>query len=559
MLCKLWTHTLLKWHPPWHSLQQFLSFLCSGDNLLRIFRFQVSSTSKAAPMAVLTPDYDGPILDPCTGTQQTYIGGIVFVDCIATAGNQTSVGTSVADIVSSEAGAAADTSSSDNLDTTSAPTDNPTVAQAPCHHSSASMDVSMAAHCASATCSFDASDRPDYAADVAEALARLCKRASEDGQGQSANQAVTDCKQQHVQTAADITLNPPAAAAANDDCTAADSPQSSAGPQENLSTACSVSAGDACDSTDVVYTAMAASLVSSEVQHAAVDQVLEELLAEVSAPLQSVQSSTPADSAADIVSDDLVAMVAQHAAVDQVVDDLLDEVAAPFQAVQSSMPADISGMVSPRFSLLAKSSEGPVEDLNSGCSESADDAAETISDDDMAMVDAMMTNELQHAAVDQVLDDLLDEVAAPLQSVQSSTPADISGRVSPMVSPRVSLLATSCAPQQAGSMPAVPAPDSCYVSSTIHSQPLPPATADKRSSAELSPAVPSSSSMSGKENIPVVEARHVSKEVKQVVGAMGRGRGRVCCLDRSTFQEMAQALPTEPSSQVLQLTMVPSH
>ena len=57
--------------------------------------------------------------------------------------------------------------------------------------------------------------------------------------------------------------------------------------------------------------------------------------------------------------------------------------------------------------------------------------------------------------------------------------------------------------------------------------------------------------MSGKENIPVVEARHVSKEVKQVVGAMGRGRGRVCYLDRSTFQEMAQALPTEPSSQVM--------
>ncbi len=62
--------------------------------------------------------------------------------------------------------------------------------------------------------------------------------------------------------------------------------------------------------------------------------------------------------------------------------------------------------------------------------------------------------------------------------------------------------------------------------------------------------------MSGKENSPVVEARHVSKEVKQVVGAMGRGRGRVCYLDRSTFQEMAQALPTEPSSQVVQLTVM---
>ena len=526
-------------------------------------------------MAVLTPEYDGPILDLCTSTEQTYIGGVVSVDCIATTGNQPSVGTSIADIVPSEAGAAPDMSSTDILDTTSAPTDNPTVAQAPCHHSFASMDVSMAAHCASAACTFDASDRPDYAADVAEALARLCKRASEEGQGQSANQAVTDCQQQHVQTAAELTLHPPVAAAATDATydAAAYSPQSSAGPGENPNTASSVSAGDACDSTDVVHTAMVTSLMSSEIQHAAVDQVLDELLAEVSAPLQSVQSSTPADSAADIVSDDLAAMVValvssqvQHAAVDQVVDDLLHEVAAPLQAVQSSTP-DISGMVSPmvspRVSLPAKSSAGPVEDLHTGC-ESAEDAAETISDDHMAMVDALLTKDVQHAAVDQVLDELLDEGSAPLQSVQSSMPADVSGRVSPMVSPRVSMLATSFAPQQADSLPAVPAPDSNCVSSTTNSQLLPPvATAAKRTAAELQ-RVPPSSSSSDKENSPVLEARHVSmcKGVNQdraVVGAMGRGRDRVCCLDRSTFQEMAQALPTEPSSQVVQLTMVPLH
>jgi len=48
-----------------------------------------------------------------------------------------------------------------------------------------------------------------------------------------------------------------------------------------------------------------------------------------------------------------------------------------------------------------------------------------------------------------------------------------------------------------------------------------------------------------------------ARTAPQVVGAVGRGRGRVCCLDRSTFQEMAQALPTEPSSQVMQLTMMP--
>jgi len=102
----------------------------------------------------------------------------------------------------------------------------------------------------------------------------------------------------------------------------------------------------------------------------------------------------------------------------------------------------------------------------------------------------------------------------------------------------------------------VPAPDSNCVSSTSHSKP-PVVTAAKRSSAELAAVVPSSSS-SGKEKIPLVEARHVSMsravtQDRAVMGNMGRGRGRVCCLDRRTFQEMAQALPTEPSSQVVHL------
>ena len=523
-------------------------------------------------MAVLTPECDGRNLDPFTITQQTCKSGVVSVDCIATTGNQAPAGASIADVVPSEANAAPDMSSTDKLDTTSAPTAKPTVAQAPCHHSFALMDVSMAAHCASATCTFDASDRPDYAADVAEALARLCKRASEDGQGQSAEKANTGCKQQHEQTAAELTLNPTIAAAAAG-AAAANSSQSSAGQEESRGTACSVSTGDACDSTNGVHTAMVTSLKTREIQHSAVDQVLNELLAEVSAPLQSAQSSTPADSAADIVSVDLAAMVVplvssqvQHAAVDQVVDDLLAEVAAPLQAVQSSMSADISGRVSPkvspRVSLPAKSSEVPVEDLDSGCGQSAEDACETISADHMVMVDALMTNEVQCAAVDQVLDDLLDEVSASPQPMQSSMPADTSGRVSLMVSPRVSPLANSFAPQQADSLPAVPAPDSNCVSSTTHSQPLPPAvTAAKHRSAELLPVVPSSNS-SGKENSITVEAKYVStsKAVNQDRALVGTlGRGRVCCLDRSTFQEMAQALPTESSSQVLQLTKVPLH
>ncbi len=540
-------------------------------------RLQAPRSSKAAPVAVLVPEYEGPLLNPFASSQQTDLGGVVFVDCNATIGSQSAVRASNADIMPSEAGVAPDISSSDQLDTALTALDNPRVAQPPCLQSSASVDVSPLALGQPDLCFFDASDSLDYMASLAEALARLCKRASEDGQAQSANQAVTDCQQQRVQEAAANTLSL-SVAAATTDAVAVDSPQSSANLEENLNTACSVSADDASETVSHDHMAMADALMSSEVQHAAVDQVLEQLLDEVSAPLQLAQSSMPADNAADTSSDDLTATInalvsseAQHAAVGQVVDELLAEVAAPFQPVQSTMPNDIGGMVSPIVNLPANSVlpqhaavdqvledllddvSAPLQSVQS--SMPADSAADIVSDDLAAMVVALVSSQVQHAAVDQGVDDLLDEVSAPVQSVQSSMPADTTGRVSPMVSPRLSLLANSFGPQQAGSLPAVPAPDSCYISSTTHSQPLPPATADKRSSAELSPAVPSSSIMSGKENIPVVEAGHVSKEVKLVVGAMGRGR--VCCLDRSTFQEMAQALPTEPSSQVVHLTMVP--
>ncbi|DBB17689.1 TPA: hypothetical protein ACH3X3_002728 [Trebouxia sp. C0006] len=93
--------------------------------------------------------------------------------------------------------------------------------------------------------------------------------------------------------------------------------------------------------------AMVDALMSSQVQHAAVDQVGDDLLDDVSASLPPMQSSLPADNAADTSSDDLTATInalvsseAQHAAVDQVVDDLLAGLAAPFQPAQSSVPAD---------------------------------------------------------------------------------------------------------------------------------------------------------------------------------------------------------------------------
>ena len=539
-----------------------LELICRNTSL----RFQAPRSSKAASVAVLVPEYEGHISDPFASSQQTVPGGVVFVDCNAAISSQPAVHASSADTMPSEADVAPDMSSSDQLDTALDALDNPRVAQPPCLQSTASVDVSPLAPCQPDFCFFDASDSKTS---LAEALARLCKRASEDGQARSANQSVTGYQQQHAQEAAANTLSL-SAAAATPDTVAVDSSQSSANLEENLNTACSVSADDAAETVSDDHMAIVDALMTSEVQHAEVDQVLDELLAEVSAPFQPVQSSLPAGSSeatlkvslpsnlfatqhaeVDQVVDDLLAEVsaplppmqsslpadnammnvlvsneAQHAAVDQVVDRLLARVAAPFQPVQSSMLADIGGMfspiVSPRVSLPANF-VGP-----------------------------------QHAAVHQVLDELLPKVSAPLQAFQSGMPAGISGRVSPMVSPRVSLPTNCFAPQQVRSLPAVTAPDSCCVSSTSHSQPLPAAvTAAKRSSAELSPAVPSSSS-SGKENSPVVEARNVSKSMevnldRAVVGAMGGGRDRVCCLHTLTFQQMAQALPTEPASQVVRL------
>jgi len=349
--------------PPWHSLQAAsscnfnLELICRNTSL----RFQAPRSSNAAPVAVLVPEYEGPILNPFASSQQTDLGGVVFVDCHAAIGSQSAVHASTADIVPSEAGVAPDMSSSDQLDTALTALDNPRAAQPPGLQPSASVNVSPPAPCQPDFCFFDASDSQDYMASLAEALARLCKRASEDGQAQSANQAVTDCQQQHVQEAGatPLSLSAAAAAATGADA-AADNPQSPAGPEDNLSTACSVSAGDASETVSDGHMAMADALMSSEVQHAEVDQVVDDLLDEVSAPLQPMQSSLPADNAADTTNDDFSAMMnalgsseAQHAAVDQVVDELLAEVAAPFQPVQSTMPTDIGGMVSPIVNLLA--------------------------------------------------------------------------------------------------------------------------------------------------------------------------------------------------------------
>ena len=165
---------------------------------------------------MLVPEYEGPISNPVSN-QHTVLDGVMFVDCIATTGSQAPVGASIADITPSEAGAACDMSSSDHLDTALAALDNPKVARAPCLHCSASvMDVTPLSLCQPGFCFFDASDSLDYKATLAEALARLCKRASEDSQAQSASQAVRACQQQNAQEEGATPLSLSAAAAATD-------------------------------------------------------------------------------------------------------------------------------------------------------------------------------------------------------------------------------------------------------------------------------------------------------------------------------------------------------
>ncbi|DBA70838.1 TPA: hypothetical protein ACH3X2_011611 [Trebouxia sp. C0005] len=173
----------------------------------------------------------------------------------------------------------------------------------------------------------DMADSPDYAAALAQALANLCRCASEERCVQSAQQAVSELHN-----------------------------SSQAG-------ACSSkSADNAAEAISDDLTAMVDSLVSSEIQHAAVDQVLDGLLAEVAAPLQPVQSCMSADTNGSVspivipmisfrVSLPATSVAPQRGEVDQVLDELLAEVSAPLQAVQSrsghseatlmvSLPAD---------------------------------------------------------------------------------------------------------------------------------------------------------------------------------------------------------------------------
>lgn len=137
----------------------------------------------------------------------------------------------------------------------------------------------------------DMSDSSGDQAAVAEALARLCRRVSEEGQGQPASQAVamSDQADEHK---ADATMS---AAIPLNLCAVAGSLKFV--DHQGVDSSDTQSSSDIiADAVSDVLTAMVDAIVSSEVQHAAVDQAVDELLAEVCAAVEPIQLSMPAGS-----------------------------------------------------------------------------------------------------------------------------------------------------------------------------------------------------------------------------------------------------------------------
>lgn len=192
-----------------------------------------------------------------------------------------------------------------------------------------------------------------------------------------------------------------------------------------------------------------------------------------------------------------------------------------------------------------------VYEINSGCSKSADAVAGSINDAVTALVDALASSEVQHAAVDQVVDDLLTEVSA-FAPEHDSLPADMI-----VVKEAASLAAVPAADSQEEST--IPASNTLSAQSSrqpsvflpqarppqMITQPI--GTAAKPVLAQLQPA----SSSNGKENVPMVEARQPSpRKEPDAAGAGSVGKGRQWWHHKSAFEMMAQSLSIGPSSQV---------
>ena len=482
-------------------------------------------SANSSAEAVLVPHYEGPITNSHSGSYQSVPEGVILVEP-SPVNHLTTVerGTHLDFHINSSAALALPQTDDTEAQMhavqymTSPPSatwESPQLGAAMHRVELPALNVSPLATPLSA----DMPDSPDYGAALAQALTNLCRRASEQTRVQAAQQAVSECH---------------------------NSSQVGAGSSK--------SGNNAAETISDDLTAMVDSFVSSEALHAAVDQVLDDLLVEVAAPLKPVQRSMPVDTGgvspmvSPRVSLPANLLAPQHAAVDKVLDNLLAEVAAPLKPVQSSKPVDTSRVkptISPRVSLPAN------------------------------LLAA------QHAEVDQVLDDLLAEVSSSLQPVQNSLPGGTSEATL-----KVSLPSDKgSAEQMLASLPPTPAPDNLSTRASNRSPPRlarlgrssskPLAAAKEPAGTPVQPAgvacklvlaeaqllVPSSSS-SNKENDPIamLETGWPGKVRKQTGDKAGDGSmviRRGGCLDGRTFQQMAQALPTEPASQVMQL--VPAH
>lgn len=225
---------------------------------------------------------------------------------------------------------------------------------------------------------------------------------------------------------------------------------------------------------------------------------------------------------------------------------------------QTEKPQGVDGNLTTsaaaQLDIMADTSEPPVDmyEINSGCSKSADDVAGSVL---TAMVDVIVSSEVQHAAVDQVVDDLLTEVSAAFAPEHDSLPADITA-----AKEAASLAAVPAADSQEES--AIPASNTLSAQSSrqlaaflpqarlLQTTMQPVATAAKPALEQLQPVLPASSS-NGKENVPAAEARQSSpSKAREAAGIGSVGKGRQWWHHKSAFEMMAQSLPIGPSSQV---------
>ena len=181
----------------------------------------------------------------------------------------------------------------------------------------------------------------------------------------------------------------------------------------------------------------------------------------------------------------------------------------------------------------AAASLGTSDSLNSATTvadASSKDMDAAVSDALSLMVDKLASNEAQSDAVDQALDELLDDVSAAVGQVQHMIPAD---SVLPAILPSDS----QASPDSAAESHLV------LTGSTAR-----PALAEL----QLPVTLPGSSAMAGS----LVKAKPSMAKVQSPVkaGAAGMVSGSEWWQHKSSFQEMAAAVPTQHSQVSTQMT-----